>query len=619
MTVKVSKRSKRILSGLFVLFVFVFWRLSDEKPAPGTATPSSGSYSYLLPSPPSAAGLAAKAPLSLKRFFASRSAKKPKPRFEEDLSASPHGGHTFHPNGLLLVNSRGRHPINVLIEDAEKKWDALLKKQSTTLDEATQEYKRRYRRNPPKGWEAWWNFAQENKVILTDEYDQIARDLAPYFALEPRDLRHRNKVMQEREHTFTLAIKDGHVTRHGPNPDLRRAKDMQNLIQKFAKYVPGEVNMTYIIDDQPAVMLPWNQKERMLELADQGEYWSPSEFVEPEDPSLSNFAQACPPNSAFRQSEQSGTVSHYGSINGGRSFVHDISRAVDICSHPEFKHLHGYTDTSSLGITPLVPLFTWAKTSMQSDILVTPLEQYDDDYLVYDPPFEQKLKNKLMWRGSTTGTEFRKNFNWEQSQRARLHFMGNKHDSTSEIMWSNQGAMVLQNSSNKVINDRFMDVSFSGAPAQCDEETCETMRKTIDFAPTMGLEEQNQYRYLMDVDGNGWSGRFHRLLSTNAVVLKSTIFPEWYQERIIPWVHYVPIKVDYTDLYDVLAFFIGNPETGEGAHEAMAKRIAEQGKKFAKEHWRRVDMAAYMFRLILEYNRLLNQDSDDVDYISDRY
>lgn len=347
--------------------------------------------------------------------------------------------------------------------------------------------------------------------------------------------------------------------------------------------------------------------------------WSPSEFVEPEDPNLSNFAKACPPNSPFRQSEESGTVSHYGSVEGGRSFVHDVSKAVDICAHPEFKHLHGYTETSSLGLTPLVPLFTWAKTNMQSDILVTPLEQYDDDYKVYDPPFEYKLKNKLMWRGSSTGTEFRKNYNWEQSQRARLHFMGNKYDSNSEIMWSNQGAMVLQNTSNKIINDKFMDVSFSGVPAQCDEETCETMRKVIDFKPTMGLEEQNQYRYLMDVDGNGWSGRFHRLLSTNAVVLKSTIFPEWYQERIIPWVHYVPIKVDYTDLYDVMAFFIGNPETGEGAHESMAKRIAEQGKEFAKEHWRRVDMAAYMFRLILEYNRLLNQDSEDVDYISDRY
>jgi hypothetical protein len=81
--------------------------------------------------------------------------------------------------------------------------------------------------------------------------------------------------MQEREHTFTLSISDGQVTRHGEHADLQRAKDMQALLQRFAHFVPAstgrEVNMTFIIDDQPAVMLAWNQKERMLELAAQGD------------------------------------------------------------------------------------------------------------------------------------------------------------------------------------------------------------------------------------------------------------------------------------------------------------------------------------------------------------
>lgn len=77
--------------------------------------------------------------------------------------------------------------------------------------------------------------------------------------------------MTEREHTFTLNIKDGKVTRTGIHSELRRATDMQKLIQPFAKFVPGEVNMTFIIDDNPAVMMGWNQRERMLELASQGE------------------------------------------------------------------------------------------------------------------------------------------------------------------------------------------------------------------------------------------------------------------------------------------------------------------------------------------------------------
>ena len=345
--------------------------------------------------------------------------------------------------------------------------------------------------------------------------------------------------------------------------------------------------------------------------------WGPSEFLEPDPYGLSHFAKACPPNSPIRHAEQGNPVSHYGSMGAARSFIHDHPKAVDVCSHPEWRKLHGYTATSQLEVTPLVPLFTWAKMGIHSDILVTPLEQYDDDYLVHDPPFQLKPKNKLMWRGSTTGTEFRKDVNWEQSQRARLHFMGAEKEGKREIMWSDQGKLALANTTNRILNKKFMDVSFSGEPAQCDSETCEKMREVIDFKPTMGLEEQNQYRYLMDVDGNGWSGRFHRLLSTNGVVLKSSIFPEWYQDRIIPWVHYVPVKVDYSDLYDIMAFFVGNPETGVGAHDAMAQRIAENGKRYAQEHWRRVDMAAYMFRLVLEYGRLLNQDSEEVDFYSE--
>ena len=34
---------------------------------------------------------------------------------------------------------------------------------------------------------------------------------------------------------------------------------------------------------------------------------------------------------------------------------------------------------------------------------------------------------------------------------------------------------------------------------------------------------------------------------------------------------YVPIKVDYSDMYDVLAFFIGTPD-GQGGHDSLAEK-----------------------------------------------
>lgn len=71
-----------------------------------------------------------------------------------------------HSNGYLILpdpskdkaikpSEEERHPILELIENAERKWDALVKKQSKTLKEAVAEYKRRYKRNPPRGFDKW--------------------------------------------------------------------------------------------------------------------------------------------------------------------------------------------------------------------------------------------------------------------------------------------------------------------------------------------------------------------------------------------------------------------------------------------------------------------------------
>lgn len=64
----------------------------------------------------------------------------------------------------------------------------------------------------------------------------------------------------------------------------------------------------------------------------------------------------------------------------------------------------------------------------------------------------------------------------------------------------------------------------------------------------------------------------------------------WYADRIEPWVHYVPVKIDYSDVYDIMTYFVGTPD-GRGSHDSVAERLGAQGKEWAKTHWRFVDMA----------------------------
>ena len=65
------------------------------------------------------------------------------------------GRHVYLPNGLLQVNQDAPHPIYELMEQAEKDWNRKLERASTTLEQAMREYRRRYHRYPPKGFDLW--------------------------------------------------------------------------------------------------------------------------------------------------------------------------------------------------------------------------------------------------------------------------------------------------------------------------------------------------------------------------------------------------------------------------------------------------------------------------------
>jgi len=56
---------------------------------------------------------------------------------------------------LLFVNPNGPHPIFELIRKAEQEWNTKIKRASKTLDDAIMEYKRRYKRAPPLGFDKW--------------------------------------------------------------------------------------------------------------------------------------------------------------------------------------------------------------------------------------------------------------------------------------------------------------------------------------------------------------------------------------------------------------------------------------------------------------------------------
>ena len=75
--------------------------------------------------------------------------------------------------------------------DAKATFTERLAKQSKTLPQAVAEYKRRYGRDPPRGFDHWWEFAKEHDFKLVDEFDAVVEDLAPFWTLSGEELRRR--------------------------------------------------------------------------------------------------------------------------------------------------------------------------------------------------------------------------------------------------------------------------------------------------------------------------------------------------------------------------------------------------------------------------------------------
>ena len=59
----------------------------------------------------------------------------------------------------------------------------------------------------------------------------------------------------------------------------------------------------------------------------------------------------------------------------------------------------------------------------------------------------------------------------------------------------------------------------------------------------------------------------------------------------------------------IASFFVGDDRSP--GHDDLGRKIAMAGRKWAAKHWRFADMEAYMFRLYLEYARVMNRDDND--------
>lgn len=304
---------------------------------------------------------------------------------------------------------------------------------------------------------------------------------------------------------------------------------------------------------------------------------------------------------------------------------------MDFCEFPQLKQLHGALSHNREDRSPSVlkPWFVHSKIPGDASFLLPPIEGFKNRTAKDIPAlgmWADKLDPRVHWRGSATGG-YAPEQDWHNSHRIRLHmlFNGKRGNDTD---WAESTREVLvpdgKGGYEKVVRTaaelaEYGDVKLTGKAIQCTEPECTEIAEQIEFGPVLTPKNTWMFRYMLDVDGNGWSERFHRLLSSASPVLKMTIFADWHMDRLVPWYHYIPILPDYSDLYDVLSFFIG-PIKEDGTvdhskgHDYLGRKIGAAGQDFALNQWRWVDMQSYTYRLFLELQRLQSMDRKAASY-----
>ncbi|KAF4439115.1 hypothetical protein F53441_12666 [Fusarium austroafricanum] len=480
------------------------------------------------------------------------------------------------------------HPIEALAQEANKTFGGLLKKQSQSSADAAKEYRRRYGIDPPEGFSKWFHFAKAHESPILDEFDTIHKSIAPFLKLSGKEYSEMiAKVYKTPQSEVWLCEFTGKtantICRH---PSRSYDRHYSFLFNKLLWNLPGSApNVKFLINhfDEPRVMLP-TEKHMAVKLNDKS-------FR----PTWDELTRSCatPAHKTYRDG-----ISDVETF--GLPFVKDHSSDSDLCNHPEYKDIYGafISPKTFQIIQSLAPVLSTGKFSAMGDIIF-PSPAYIEEEFQYDEshdiPWSQK-KNNLYWTGSTTGG-YALDDQWKNHQRQRfVNLAQNLRHQEHSYLRKKDG--VISTVKSWFLNGRLYDVGFTRI-FQCDRKFCRDQSTHFNVKSWAHRDAALRSKLAFDLDGNGISGRYYKLLASNSVPLKQTLLREWHDERLMPWVHYIPVSESLKELPELVTYL-----TSTEAGQKLAEGIAKQGSDWMKKAVREVDMTIYTYRLLLELARL---------------
>ncbi|KAK0716174.1 capsular associated protein [Lasiosphaeris hirsuta] len=557
------------------------------------------------------------------------------------------------------------HPIDDLIKAARLNFNQLLGKRSLTLDQAASRYRERRGRHPPPGFDKWFAAATEKNAIVVEEFfDRIHHDISPFWGLEPRDIR-----AKAHDQPYMIRVRDGKAKAVTDEKDIPfRVEQWLRLVKMMMPHLP-DLDMVVNHMDESRVLTPWEditkyvaierEKRTLLPLEDAITAYSGLGDVEGApryDPTWlkhdshkfwDNARIACPSDSPsrnvpaldpFNQSIEYPTAPIPWYTYEG--YVQNFSASMNLCLQPHLRGMHGtFIEAISMSTThELFPMFGECKLSPNNEMLI-PSAMYigDDARKDYSGggatggPWADK-KDGIIWRGAASGARNVYDSWWHNHRHRFVQMMNGTTVAAMEAGDEAAGPtfrLLPPENDTYAVEARergelgkwlstFSDVSFNTllchppdfGPDGKKLRTCKHNDEFMSVAEGIPFQKVYEYKYLPDVDGNSFSGRYRAFLQSTSLVLKSTIYPEWHDDRLMAWIHFVPFDNSYMDIYGIMNYFLGG-------RDAAAERIARDGQTWSNAVLRKEDMMLYTWRLLLEYARVVDDNRDKLAFVED--
>lgn len=555
------------------------------------------------------------------------------------------------------------HPIDDLIKVAEKDFNGMLSKESKTLAEAAHAYRTRRGRHPPPGFDKWYEFAKGKKAIIVEDFfDQIHHDLNPFWGLDPASIRD-----EARGYEMVISVRNGNASAES---DWFWTQIWLDMIQTIEHLLP-DMDIALNAMDEPRLVVPWEDINAYMKKEKQSRLLSPikstvSDFQKLPKPAAKDEAKStnvvdkgwedtnpywliarrgCPPDSPARKQPAMTSFDttpnfspSWATPHQYQGYVSNSTLSSEFCHQPDLQGLEGIfiRPLTTAATKVLFPMFGGSKLATNNEILLPAAMYWKEEERFtgggdHGPPWDTKI-DPLIWRGVATGGRNNES-NWKGFQRHRFVAMNNgtKLSRAEEDVEPPANFQLPSSTYNLAAQkdkrlgewvSQWSDVGFTDLfcdpnvePKQ-EEGRCIYTNKYFETVMGLKLTTQFYYKYLPDIDGNSFSGRYLGFLRSTSLPIKSTLWREWHDSRLVAWKHFVPMDNRFGDFYGIMEYFLGYEDSVPG-HDKEAEKIASDGKAWAEKVLRKEDMQVYVLRLLLEYARIADDRREKMGWVDD--